>query len=78
MLNGQLLENSKPVIYCFLIFNSAADRNIAVPTVPVVGDAIGKALNSLRKKEKIQIGTLSDHFPTFSSPSIGILDQEIA
>ena len=77
MLDGQFVENGKPVISPVLVFYRTANRDIVISIVLVLRDAVHKPLNALGQKQKVQIGTLPHHLPAFRTPFIGVFNQKI-
>jgi hypothetical protein len=61
-----------------LILYTTTDSYIIVTLTPVVWQGNKKTLNSFCEKEKVQIGALPHHLPSFQPPRISFRQKEIA
>ena len=77
MLNRSIQKNRQSVIGSSLILHRAANEHIIVSVSPIVRNALHKSLNSLRKKIKQAVASLSHHTPAFCPPFIRIFQQKV-
>ena len=77
MLYRKRTEQRELFISVFLIFNRAADDDVIVAAVPIGGDAIRKAFDTLCEKKKTAIRPLFNHCPAFIPPCIAFFNQKI-
>ena len=68
MTHGQAEDYRQSVISAHLVFTRSADCHMVIALTPVIGKAVGKALNALCEKEKTTIAPLSDNLPYIIAP----------
>jgi hypothetical protein len=67
----QIKENRQTVIRAFLVFDGAADCDVAVSVPPAGWRIRGKAVYAFGEKQKFQIAANPHYPPRFFPPNVG-------